>query len=116
MNRLLICTSLLLGSFLSLSSCSLRRSEPITGRTVNLGNPHIRNGQILYQRYCYRCHPAGEAGLGPEVLSHPGFSIRFQTRHGMGVMPAFKKKEISRAELNDMMAYLKNLKNLKRLK
>jgi mono/diheme cytochrome c family protein len=92
-----------------LSSCAHRHTEPFTGTTVNVRNAHIRNGQILYNQYCHNCHPSGEAGLGPEVITKPGFARRLQVRHGFGVMPSFKKDEISRRELSDMMAYLNDL-------
>lgn len=97
-------------AFTLLASCSRRHSEPITGKTVDVSNPHIRSGQVLYNRYCEKCHPAGEAGLGPEVTNKPGFARKFQVRHGLGVMPEFKKGVIGKRELRDMMAYLNDLR------
>lgn len=100
---LLVCTIL---------SCSRRHTEPITGRTVDVSDKHVGNGQILYNAHCDRCHPAGGGGLGPEVLGKPGFARRFQVRHGAGVMPAFSKDEIGKPELDDIMSYLRALKRL----
>jgi mono/diheme cytochrome c family protein len=100
-------------AFIALVSCSRRHSEPITGKTVDITNSQVRNGQILYNRYCQKCHPAGEAGLGPEVTGKPGFARKFQVRHGLGVMPYFKKGLINKKELDDMMVYLNHLKRLK---
>lgn len=92
-----------------LTACSRRHSEPITGTTVDMSRTHVRNGHVLFDRYCYHCHPSGQSGLGPEVTNKPGFARRFQVRHGLGVMPSFKNKVIEKEELNDIMAYLNNL-------
>jgi len=100
----LTCESLvLLCSF----SCSLRKSEPITGKTVNRFAQRTARGEKIFMMYCYKCHPGGEAGLGPAVFYKPGFMKRFQVRHGMGVMPAFKASQISRDDLRDIVFYLK---------
>ena len=93
-------------------SCAVRKSEPISGSVVDNSNPRIRNGQVLYHTYCQKCHPAGEAGLGPSVTSKPGFAKRFQMRHGMGVMPAFKKDQLSKQDLKDIALYLRKLAKL----
>ena len=59
--------------------------------------------------YCQKCHPSGEAGLGPSINANPApqFIKRFQMRHGLGVMPGFKKDEISKSDLHDISKYLK---------
>ncbi len=51
-------------------------------------------------RIAKKCHPGGEAGLGPALNWNPapGFIKKFQVRHGLGVMPSFKSNEISKAE------------------
>ena len=59
---------------------------------------------------CDRCHPGGEAGLGPAINSVPGFVKRFQVRHGLGAMPAFQEDRISDKELNNLLKYLKAMK------
>jgi mono/diheme cytochrome c family protein len=48
-------------------------------------------GARLYSRYCYQCHPGGEAGIGPALNNKPlpEFAIRTQIRNGVGAMPAF---------------------------
>lgn len=96
-----------------LISCSRRHSEPITGKLVHLNREDVRQGHVLFDRYCYHCHPSGEAGLGPEVTNKPGFARRFQVRHGLGVMPSFKKQVIEKEELGQIMAYLNDLHSLK---
>jgi mono/diheme cytochrome c family protein len=100
---------LLLCIVVSALACTTRHSEPLTGETVDKNDVHVASGQVLYMQYCYKCHPGGEAGLGPEVVHKPGFARRFQARHGLGVMPSFKKDEIGKQELKDIMAYLNDL-------
>src|SRR3954462_5934538 len=110
MNRLALYSLLLLSAMLWIAACTHRYSEPITGRSVDLTNPKVKHGQILYNTYCAKCHPTGEAGLGPEILAKPGFARRVQTRHGLGAMPSFKVDELGKPELKDIMAYLRSLK------
>lgn len=98
-----------------ISSCAIRKSEPMTGKTVNTKNDlHLRAGEVLYMTYCHKCHPIGEGGLGPALNSSnvPQFVKRFQVRHGLGVMPYFKKDQISKQDLHDISAYMSALKKL----
>lgn len=69
----------------------------------------IQEGQVLYMQYCQKCHPDGEAGLGPSIYYLPGFMKKFQTRHGLGVMPEFKEKIIADEELDKLVKYLNSL-------
>jgi mono/diheme cytochrome c family protein len=95
-------------------SCSIRHSEPITGKVVNTEDIRIKNGEVLYMTYCQKCHPMGEGGLGPAVntMNVPRFVKRFQARHGLGVMPYFKKDQISKKDLHDISHYMGALKKL----
>jgi mono/diheme cytochrome c family protein len=90
-------------------SCSSRRSEPIKQTTFTSKNEYVVNGEKVYMVHCDKCHPAGEAGLGPAINSNPApqFVKRFQMRHGLGVMPSFTTNEISRDDLRDISAYLR---------
>lgn len=76
-------------------------------------NDRIANGEKVYMAHCHKCHPAGESGLGPSLNSNPApqFIKRFQMRHGLGVMPGFKKDEISKSDLHDISKYLKAWKH-----
>lgn len=98
---------------LSIFSCSVRKSEPITGQEFVAKNSRIANGEKVYMANCQKCHPAGEGGLGPAINSNPapGFVKRFQMRHGLGVMPSFKKNEITKKNLHDISKYLKAWKH-----
>ena len=93
-------------------ACSPRRSEPITGKPIKQ-EARVERGMKVYMIHCQKCHPNGEAGLGPAINSNPApqFVKRFQVRHGLGVMPSFKRDEISKADLHDLSKYMKALKH-----
>jgi mono/diheme cytochrome c family protein len=107
---IVIIAIIILGTY----SCSIRKSEPITGHVVNTSDVHVKNGEVLYMTYCHKCHPMGEGGLGPALntLNVPKFVKRFQVRHGLGVMPYFKKDQISKQDLHDITDYMHALKKL----
>jgi hypothetical protein len=62
-------------------------------------------------------HPAAEAGPGPALSNNPapGFVKRFQVRHGLGAMPAFKNDVISKEDVKDIMHYLRSVKHSSKL-
>lgn len=90
-------------------ACASRRSEPVKQKMFASADQAVLHGEELYMMHCQKCHPAGEAGLGPALSSNPApqFVKRFQMRHGLGVMPSFKPEEISTDDLKDISAYLK---------
>jgi mono/diheme cytochrome c family protein len=92
-----------------LAACASRRSEPVKGKEFASSSPEIVKGEQIYMARCQKCHPAGEAGLGPALSANPApqFVKRFQVRHGLGVMPAFAKNEISEKDLRNVSAYMK---------
>ncbi len=94
-----------------LAGCAGRRSEPLRG-SLDTSDPRIAHGQTVYMVECEKCHPGGDAGLGPSLNNKPlpGFLVRFQARHGLGAMPAFGKDELPSADLEDVAAYLKALR------
>lgn len=113
-NRLLIIVLILtIACLLVLSSCAMRKSEPVKGERFVPRTDRIANGEKVYMAYCHKCHPGGEAGLGPAINSNPApqFVKRFQMRHGLGVMPGFDKDAISRSDLRDISRYLKAWKH-----
>lgn len=109
---------LLAGLFLLLlvSGCgSARRSEPLRGPVAL--NDQLQRGQVVFMQHCHKCHPGGEAGAGPSLnnVPLPGSLIKFRVRSraffaGVGRMPSFKKHEISRQELQELVRYLKVLR------
>jgi mono/diheme cytochrome c family protein len=113
MKRWYRCFSLAFMLPVILFSCMSRKSEPVAGKSFTPANEHIRNGEQKFNMYCQKCHPGGEGGLGPALNSNPapGFIKRFQVRHGLGVMPSFKKNEIAKQDVKDIAKYLKALKH-----
>ncbi|WP_146896139.1 c-type cytochrome [Adhaeribacter aerolatus] len=97
---------------------SARRSEPLRGPLTL--NEQLQRGQIVFMNNCHKCHPGGEAGVGPSINNVPLTKgiLKFRVRSkafllGLGRMPSFKKHEISRQELNDLVRYIKVLKKHK---
>lgn len=86
----------------------MRRSLPLEGPLTL--NESEKVGEKVFMEYCQRCHPHGEAGLGPAIHWAPSFAKRFQVRHGAGAMPAFGDNHISDVELDKLMDYLKAVK------
>lgn len=96
-----------------MASCALRKSEPVKEKYFNEQNSEVVRGEQVYMVHCQKCHPGGEAGLGPALNSNPAPQVikRFQVRHGLGVMPSFKSNEISKSDLRAMSAYMKRWKH-----
>lgn len=107
--------TLLLGAALlvtTLAACgSARRGAP-TQPPLVLADAEAQQGERVFMTYCNGCHPRGAGGLGPGINDKPlpGFLIRFQVRHGLGTMPAFKDDVISDEELDALVTYLVTLR------
>jgi mono/diheme cytochrome c family protein len=95
-----------------LAGCGTARRGTPTGPPLRLTDARAAHGEKTFMRYCNGCHPRGEGGLGPALNNKPlpGFLIRFQVRHGLGVMPSFSDEVIGDEELDDLVAYLKELR------
>lgn len=109
MNQPIVLT--LLAGALLLSACATPR------RAENLGNaPSLQateqRGRDVFMKHCNACHVGGSGALAPAINDKPlpVFLMKFQVRHGLGVMPGFSKEQISDTELEDLMAYLKALR------
>lgn len=101
----------LIGLAVLLGSCgSARRGEPIVGPPTL--SRQAAAGETAFMTHCQQCHPGGQAGLGPAINDKPlpGFLIAMQVRNGFGAMPAFPRDEVSKAELDGIVAYLKALR------
>jgi (+)-pinoresinol hydroxylase len=86
--------------------------------------PRYAPGRAVYQKWCAACHDPGIIHPGTHALmtKYPGGSrangsitawtdlpatyVTFMVRHGMSVMPPFRKTEISNGELAALAAYL----------
>jgi mono/diheme cytochrome c family protein len=72
---------------------------------IDLSDPQVAEGRRLFDRHCHQCHPNASAGLGPSITPSSTI-VRFQVRHGLGVMPAFGPERITDEELDALVAYL----------
>lgn len=100
---------------LTLNHCgSARRGVPVY-QPLNINSSAVAQGQVVFMANCNKCHPGGQAGLGPAINNKPlpGFMIKFQVRKGLGVMPAFSEERISDQQLDNLVVYLKELKSAK---
>lgn len=84
-----------------------RRGEP-TGPRVTPDTAREARGEALFHRFCYQCHPGGEAGLGPAINDKPlpAFAIKTQIRKGVGAMPSFSAELLSDGDVDAIIAYL----------
>jgi mono/diheme cytochrome c family protein len=92
---------------LAVACGSARRGEPLAG-AMDLSDPSVARGQVVFARWCHACHPGGEAGLGPSLNDKPlpVFLMRLQVRQGLGAMPGFPEELLSDGKLDDLMAYV----------
>jgi hypothetical protein len=69
-------------------------------------------GMKLFMTKCNKCHPAGEKGKGPSLNDKklPDFLIHFQIRNGLGDMPAFKEKDLSKEDVKRIILFVKLLR------
>lgn len=96
------------------TGCSARRGEPIVGIRHGL-TPDLQLGRVVFMQHCQKCHPGGEAGLGPAINDKPlpEFLIALQVRVGLGAMPSFHRQELTDEELDSLIRYLKALRGRK---
>lgn len=104
--RSVVTISMLACAALAAACGSARRSEPLEGAFKGDGSEE--RGALVFAEKCHKCHPGGEAGLGPSLNEKPlpRFAMKFQVRHGLGQMPEFGEKAISDEELDDLMDFL----------
>lgn len=91
---------------------SPRRGEPVAG-PLQLKTAEEERGEQVFMRYCHKCHPGGESGLGPALNNKPlpGPMIKLQVRAGMGAMPKFPEELLPSPQLDDLVDYIKRLRN-----
>ncbi len=79
-----------------------------TGAGVPDMTENARRGELVFMQHCHKCHPDGEAGLGPAINGKPlpGWLMRIQIRNGLGMMPSFGDDLIDATELDDLLEYL----------
>lgn len=100
---------LLVGALVvALAACgSARRGAP-TQPPFDPATAEVAHGEQVFMQFCNGCHPRGQTGLGPALNNKPlpGFAIRFQVRHGLGVMPGFSDEVIPNEDLDALVAYV----------
>lgn len=84
-----------------------RRGQPEAPAVAPRTGAEVR-GQRLFHRWCYQCHPGGEAGLGPAINNRPlpHIAIRTQIREGVGAMPSFGEDQLSDGDVSAIIAYM----------
>jgi mono/diheme cytochrome c family protein len=102
---------LALVSALCVACGSGRRSEPLIGPLRPASTEQLR-GELVFFRQCHKCHPGGDAGLGPAINNKPlpEAAIKLQVRTGVGAMPAFDDQRISDEDLDALVGYLEVLR------
>jgi mono/diheme cytochrome c family protein len=102
---------LLLAVAMAAGCGAARRRPPLAPPPVL--NEEAQLGQVAFMEKCNRCHPGGEAGLGPALNDKPvpDFLKRFQVRHGVGVMPHFSEQELNDQQLDAILEYLEALRD-----
>lgn len=79
-----------------------------TGAGVPTMDANSQRGELVFMQRCNKCHPDGEAALGPAINGKPlpGWLMRLQIRAGLGAMPAFGENLIDDAAMDDLVSYL----------
>ena len=97
-------------------SCgSPRRIETnLAKENITAEDQRIAAGRLIFKNNCQKCHPNGEAGEGPSLnnIHLPGVLLRYRVRSKsfvlwLGKMPSFNKSEISKKEMDGLIAYMK---------
>jgi (+)-pinoresinol hydroxylase len=115
----LLVAALLAGHIASAASRAQTVTWTPTPVTVPAGAPA---GYVQFQNSCAVCHAPGPAHPGTRALAYkyhgkspgpleqrtdlaPDF-IKYVVRHGVSVMPTFRKTELNDADLDAIVAYL----------
>lgn len=94
----------------ALAACAPPR--PPVGVSLRPEDPRLVRGMEAYMEHCQQCHPSGAAGLGPSLNDKPlpSFLVKLQVRAGLGAMPAFGPDRIGDETLDDLVAYVLELR------
>lgn len=95
-----------------------------TGAAQAADKATIERGQSVYRQWCVSCHGPGQHTPGtmalffkyedkvPPMLEHrpdlTAETLRVFVRHGVSVMPSFRKTEISDADIDAIAGYLRH--------
>lgn len=103
-----------------LSSCSMgeemRRIEAAkqASKLQQASNSTNLTGEQLFVRSCNTCHPSGKLGMGPRLdrvaEDFPtDAALAAFIRKGKGIMPPQPKDSLNDDEMNNLIAYVRNL-------
>lgn len=88
-------------------------ASPKAGETTTTASGNATAGKTAYAASCAGCHPLGASGVGPNLAGVGGRQTDAQMnqtiRSGKGIMPAFSAAQLTDAQLQDIIAYLKTL-------
>jgi mono/diheme cytochrome c family protein len=98
-----------LATFVAVVACDAGNSGPTP---TPLSESALKTGERVYTTYCAVCHPGGHAGSGPSLILDNKSDAQRRTivRQGDRPMPAFGTPDISDAELDALLGYIRTLK------
>jgi len=114
-------TALVAAAFLTAGCGIYAAGAAPAGAAGTIGDP--RAGEQVYAKWCGECHDKGPNHPGtqslaikyrgkdipaalPERTDLPAEAIAYFVRHGVALMPQFRKTEITEAQLRDLSAWL----------
>jgi mono/diheme cytochrome c family protein len=96
----------------SLFACGPQRRGELVGAPVTPDTVAEHRGERLFFQHCSKCHPGGEAGLGPALNDKPlpEIAIETQIRKGVGAMPAFSAHHLKDEEVEAITKFVVELR------
>ena len=96
--------------------CGSARRGPLAGAPVTPDTVAEKRGERLFFKHCSRCHPGGEAGLGPALNNKPlpELAIETQIRQGIGAMPAFSEDQLSEQQVEAIAEFVVEMRETER--
>ena len=96
-----------------LAGCGAQRRGEPEAPAVRPDGPVELRGAVLFHRFCYQCHPGGEAGLGPGLNDKPvpDIAVRAQIRKGVGAMPSFDDETLPDRDVGAILAYMHEMRS-----
>jgi mono/diheme cytochrome c family protein len=97
---------------LAAAACGAQRRGEPSAPAVQPRTAVEQRGERLFHRFCYQCHPGGEAGLGPAINDKPlpALAIKTQIRRGVGAMPAFGPDMLTDPQVDAITEYVRLLR------
>lgn len=90
------------------AGCAAERPQEGLRVRPPMPDPELARGEALFMRHCQKCHPGGEAGLGPAInpLPAPAPVVAFQIRNGLGAMPSFDEDLLPDPDLDAVVEFV----------